>query len=283
MKHEFLKILSRESKTKPKKLYNELLEEYSQVAGVRQVYHYQLGYTPTKLENLKYEIKKSQGISDKEIALYDPANEPEDLTPQQAEGVSAALGDGIIVKTGNEDLDAGRTPEEIKILFDLDQNADAKDGLKLRDEYPFLNDERTPDAIKALVTDKISAYKKYAALHAEALQAADEAEAEDKLYELASEALKNYELNQDIKAELDFFRDGNGKVLGKHPKLKDLRIEQEIGEMTEAELVKHRQNALKSVSKYAKAGNADKENEWAFRLQNTEARLENDFKYKFEK
>lgn len=281
MQNNFLKILANLDGKKDKFVYEDLLEAYTPLAGLRQVYHYQLGYTPNKLVNLKYEIQKNQGITDKQIALYTPEEETEEdlnddvgnaLTPEQIEAAKIAHDAEV----------AARTKVEVNpIIAEMDEPV--YQGLKLRDEYPFLNEENCPDVFKVLVSDKITAYKNYAAKHAEALEAADQGEAEDKLYTLAKEAIANFQNNIDIKDELDFYRESNGKVLGKHPKLKDLKITQEINEMSEAELVKHRNNALKSVSKYAKAGNKDKEVEWSLRLNFAERNLIDKYNHKLEK
>ena len=281
MRNNFIKILANPDEKKDKLVYNDLLEAYTPIAGARQVYHYQLGYTPNKLVNLKYEIQKKMEITDKQIALYTPEEETEEdlndnggntLTPEQIEAAKIAHDAEV----------AARTKVEVNpIIAEMDEPV--YQGLKLRDEYPFLNDESCPDVFKVLVSDKITAYKNYAAKHAEALEAADQVEAEDKLYELAKEAITNFQNNIDIKDELDHYRDTNGKVLGKHPKLKNLRIEQEIGEMSEADLVKHRGNALKSVSKYAKAGNKDKEAEWSLRLNFAERNLIDKYNHLLEK
>ena len=283
MRNNFIKILANPDEKKDKLVYNDLLEAYTPIAGARQVYHYQLGYTPSKLVNLKYEIQKKMEISDKQVALYNPADAVEelkadlgvtDLTPEQ---IAEAQAEADAAEVARLKAEADQNP----IITGMDEPV--YQGLKLRDEYPFLNDENCPDVFKVLVSDKITAYKNYAAKHAEALEAADQVDAEDKLYTLAKEAITNFQNNIDIKDELDHYRDTNGKILGKHPKLKNLRIEQEIGEMSEADLVKHRQNAGKSVSKYAKAGNAKKENEWAFRLQNAERNLIDKYNHQFEK
>lgn len=280
MKNDFLKILANEANLKAKKLYNQLLEEYSKVATVRQVYHYQLGYSPTKLENLKYEIKKVYQISDKEIALYVPGEEEDQ---QKTDDTSKGGKDLGTLEPTAEDI-AKQLAEQNPVLADLMNNPDAQEGLKLRDEYPFLNDPKVPNEFKVLVADKITAYKNYAAKHAETLEAADAGEAEDKLYELAKETLGNYEMNQEAKAELDFFRDTNGKILGKHPLLADLKLNQDVNEMTEAELVKARQNGLKSVSKYK--DDAEKQRLYDFHSQKLDlvtARLQKDFKMEFDK
>ena len=282
MKNDFLKILANEANLKAKKLYNQLLEEYSKVATVRQVYHYQLGYSPTKLENLKYEIKKVYQISDKEIALFVPGEEsdepvidPKVLTPEEIEAAKIAHDAEVAART--------KIPEN-PVLAELLTNPDAQEGLKLRDEYPFLNDPNCPNEFKVLVADKITAYKNYAAKHAETLEAADAGEAEDKLYELAKETLGNYEMNQEAKEELDFFRDTNGKILGKHPLLADLKLNQDVNEMTEADLVKARNNGLKSVNKYTDAEGKEHLYELhSKKLDLVTGRLQKDFKMEFDK
>ena len=282
MKNDFLKILANEANLKVKKLYNQLLEEYSKVATLRQVYHYNLGYTPNKLENLKYEIKKVYGISDKEIALYAPGDEtdepgidPKALTAEEIEAAKIAHDAEVAART--------KGPEN-PVLAELLTNPDAQEGLKLRDEYPFLNDPNCPNEFKVLVADKITAYKNYAAKHAETLEAADAGEAEDKLYELAKETLGNYEMNQEAKEELDFFRDTNGKILGKHPLLADLKLNQDVNEMTEADLVKARNNGLKSVNKYKDAEGKEHLYELhSKKLDLVTGRLQKDFKMEFDK
>ena len=280
MKNKFIKILANADQKKDKKLYNELLNAYAEIATVRQVYHYQLGYTPSKLENLTYEIKKSQGITDKEIALYDPANDDEEEIKEE---INTALQEAELEKQDQAKKDADELAAKNNNPILLEMPEPAFQGLKLRDEYPFLNDENTPDAIKALVTDKFTAYRNYATKHAEALDAADQTEAEDKLFELAYDAVKNYQLNIDIKDELDYYRDTEGKVLGKHPKLKNMRIEQEIDEMSEADLIKHRSNAMKSLPKYKDGQNPDKFEEWTLRLELTEKNLAEKYNRTFEK
>ena len=281
MKNDFLKILANEANLKAKKLYNQLLEEYSKVATVRQVYHYQLGYSPNKLENLKYEIKKVYQISDKEIALYVPGDEDEDQ--QKADDTSTGGKNSGTLEPTAEDI-AKQLAEQNPVLADLMNNPDAQEGLKLRDEYPFLNDPKVPNEFKVLVADKITAYKNYAAKHAETLEAADAGEAEDKLYELAKETLGNYEMNQEAKAELDFFRDSKGKILGKHPLLADLKLNQDVNEMTEADLVKARNNGLKSVNKYKDAEGKEHLYELhSKKLDLVTGRLQKDFKMEFDK
>lgn len=280
MKSKFIKVLANKDSLKDKKLYNRLLELYAQVAGVKQVYHYQLGYTPQKLENLKYEVKKSQGISDKEIALYVPGEDEEDNLDTSNLDSSANL--------DTTNLDTSTPVETVNVehpvLIGLKTETSAQEGLKIRDEYPFLNDPNCPDVFKVLVSDKITAYKEYAKKHAEALEAADQGEAEEKLYELASAAVKDYQMNQDIKAELDFYRDSPGRVLGKHPALAGMKLQQEVNDMSEADLLQQRNNAIKAVNKY-KADEAKKHlyDQHSAKLEAITERLKTDFNRTFDK
>lgn len=268
MKTDVVKILANKDGLKPREQYAKLLDEYRKEATAKQVWHFQLGYTPEKLENLVYELKKMFLITEKEIILALNAEgktqNPEVLKP----------------KNEGSDLGKGQQGEAVpEVLLNIPD--DAKEGLKIRDEYPFLNDANLPDEFKVLVSDKITAYKNYAALHAQALGAAENGEADEALYLLAKDALKEWTINQDIKEELDFYRDSPGRVLGKVPQLAKLKQQQEIGEMTEADLVKARTNAQKSVSKYK--DNPEMLERHKTRLSLIEDRLVHDFKYEFDK
>lgn len=296
MKINAIRLLANKDGLKDKQLYAELLKEYASEATARQVYYYQQGFTKQKLDGLTYDLKKMYQISEKEIVLFSLAPDPDDHNTgadTSKENTDALRNAKNLVKTAAEqelekqaDIDKLNLNSAPSVKTDpaFDVNAlpeEVKEGLKFRDEYPFLNDPNTPDELKALAADKISAYKKYAADHAAAIGAAETGESEEALYLLAKEALKSWNLNQDIKAELDHYRDSEGKILGKHEKLSGLKLQQEVKEMTEAELVKQRGNAQKSVSRYK--DNPDLYNKWKTRLEAIENRLITSFKYTFEK
>lgn len=283
MKTDVVKILANKEGLKPRDQYAKLLDEYRKEATAKQVWHFQLGYTPEKLENLIYELKRMFLISEKEIVLAfngskAKVSENNSLESDRAGKSAAEIAEMI---KNHSDLKAKNAivPSSNEVLLNLPD--DAKEGLKIRDEYPFLNDSNTPDEYKVLVADKISAYKNYAMLHAQALGADENGEPDEALYLLAKDAMKEWTLNQEIKEELDFYRDSNGKILGKNPKLAELKQNQEVLEMTEAELVKARSNAQKSVSKYKDdPANLTK---WKSRLQAIENRLVQSFKHDFQK
>ncbi|MBO6184194.1 MAG: hypothetical protein J6O88_05790 [Chryseobacterium sp.] len=279
MRNDVLKLLRDQKSTQNKVLYNALLKAYGDTATTKQVYHYQTGYTPGKLEGLIYDVKKHFFITDKEVVLFE---EEEDLPL----GVIITGDEG---KSDAEILQELEAEENLKKKNDLlaalkiNDNPDVIEGMKFRNEYPFLDNPNTPDELKALVTDKITAYKQYAGVVASILHAETQEKSEAKLYELGKEALAAYEINQDIKAELDFYRDSNGRILGEHEKLKDLRMKQDVYDMSEADLVKNRANAMKNVSKNNTAGKIQLAEYWKKKQDLIEERLTKEFNKNFNK
>ena len=87
-------------------------------------------------------------------------------------------------------------------------------------------------------------------------------------------------MNADIKKELDFYKE-KGKVLGIVPQLKFLKIDQELDEMSEADLVKHRLDAQKNKNK-VKEPKTDKEKarfkNWSYREKKATELLDTKFK-----
>jgi hypothetical protein len=282
MRNNVIRLLKNEDNKRDKVLYNELLKIYTSQAGVRQVYHYQLGYTPQKLENLVYDMKNLFFISDKDIAVFKETEQ--ELLSDDKKNLEKDLVQGKTnLQEDNELIAAQKKAEQTIEALRLKDNPDVLEGLKFRDEYPFLNEENTPMEIKALVTDKITAYKNYAAAHGKILIAESDQDAEDKLYELAKSTLAHYEVNQDVKKELDFYRDSNGRILGEHPSLEYLRVKQDVFDMTEADLVKGRGNAQKNISRYETQGKTELLAKWKYRLGLIEERLVKEFNHKFDK
>lgn len=270
MRNKIIFLLKNAESSKQKKLYTDLVKAFAQETDARTVYYYQLGYTPEKLTGIIYDVKKHFKISDKEVALYNGDGNEDDEEVEKAEEIKAPEVPIIPINPNDEILKS----------LNLDENPEVKDAITLRDQYPFLSEENCPDIFKILVADKITAYKKYAAAHAEILEAENEADAEEKLYEIGKTALANWSLNQEIKEELDFYRDTNGKILGNHPLLADMKMKQDVGEMSEADLVKARTNAQKSVSRYEKDETKKELSEkWQKKLSEIERRLTQDFKH----
>lgn len=283
MKNKIIGILVSKDLS-PEQKYNELSAIIATKINLMQARHFQLGYSDAKMEKLEYEIKKHFEISDTEIFDY----QPEEI-------ISESLGDIIPKIPANEGTtqdanpnpsDASQISEQQKAVFaELEANQSAKEGLKIRDQYPFLNDPNCPDEYKILISDKITAWKEFAKNHSALIEGIDEDESEGKLYELAKSAVAEFQLNDDIRKELDFYKE-NGKVLGEHPKLENLKIKQEIYELSEAGLVEMKNKANKNASKAKmeiqnKGTNEAREKrfaDWTLREKISIERLENEFK-----
>jgi hypothetical protein len=238
MRNNVIKLLQDQESLQKKVLYNKLLEIYGKEATAKQVYHYQLGYTPGKLEGLIYDIKKMFHIKDKEIVLFKDSDDDDEAGTDVIVDISNPLSPEELLKIEqlNQENAEIKKKNDLLAALKLPEHPDVLEGMKFRQEYPFLDNENTPMELKALVTDKITAYRQYAGVVGTIISAENLEQSEEKLYELAKEALEAYEVNQDIKKELDFYRD-SGRILGEHETLKDLKMIQDVNDMSEADLV----------------------------------------------
>lgn len=301
MKNKVIKILKDESLSQPER-YNQLLDLLAKKRGVFAIRAFQTSYNQFKYDSIIHEVKKAYEVTDLDIHNFNTDEEIHEEKKPAAPGV----GEGS--ENRNEAQAAQTSAENAELLEALKGNPQASEGLKIRDEYPFLNDSNTPDEYKVLVSDKITAWKDFAKNHADLslilgvdlddetledkakeqakaeFEALSEDEKEERIYLLAKAAVKEFQLNADIKKELDHYRE-TGKVLGKHPKLNDLRIKQEISELTEAELVEMKTKAQKNASKAEGEIEKDGTNEarekrvsdWRLREKLAVERLKKDF------
>ena len=283
MKNKIIALLKDETLQKIE-VYNQLLGYLSTKRGLFAIRNFQNGYSDFKYDSIIHEIKKDYEITDLEIFEFSGETEATDEVIDD----STLISDEEISEDENSDEEKEELSPELQAFYqELEVSEDAKTGLKLHEEYPFLDDENTPDAMKALVTDKFAAYRNFAKNHGALVVGLDENEANEKIYELAKAAVENFSLEADIKKELDFYK-VQGKVLGKHPKLNTLRIEQEINELSEAELVemkiKAQKNASKARGEIEKQGTSDnlekRLSDWTIREDRATHRLEKEFKKK---
>jgi hypothetical protein len=102
---------------------------------------------------------------------------------------------------------------------------DVKEAVKLRDEFPFLDEVDCPEELYILVGKKMAHYHAYAKAHKALLVIVKEnAEKINELFELndkeifalALSAVENFTVNQDIYAELAYYKE-NKTILGVHP------------------------------------------------------------------
>lgn len=132
--------------------------------------------------------------------------------------------------------------------------------IKIREEYPFLNQPDCPDVLKVLTADLFSAYYRYRDAYAELQQMPDNADAV-KTAELAETVVENYLTNKELWAELDYYKE-HGEILGKSEAVKKLLQKEDVESLSDIELTTKLSNARANLSKAKKnletAENEDK-------------------------
>lgn len=297
MKQEVMNLLINPPRT-PEELFNKAFEFYRGSAGKNpqsERFLNAAGYTVANLQNLLYDLKQLQGITDAavrmakatpvkaefELTLENIANtEMADIIeflkrnavelpkiPEFSKGVPGNLERKNFVEANNievsgntnklmdaaikefidaEIMDLARvfvTPleEEVKaakeeeIAIEVTATTkeevfttapdDVKEAVKLRDEFPFLDEVDCPEELYILVGKKMAHYHAYAKAH-KALMVIVLEENEERtavlqmtdkeIFALALSAVENFTVNQDIYAELAFYQ-VNKTILGIHP------------------------------------------------------------------
>ncbi len=281
MKNKVIALLK--SGARKEELYNNLLQNISVKLNIFQLRSFQTGFSESKLEKLIYEVKKTFGISDLDIHNF-----KDEEIDQKQELAAAGSGEGSA-----DGLSPEVQEQKRKFIQELEADEEVKEGFKIRDEYPFLKDPDCPAELLAIVGKKITAWEQWAEKHnglsvvLENPEKSFESEEEKNaaVYALAKSAVENFQLNADIKAELDFYKE-TGKVLGKLPELSNLAIQQEIAELDEAGLVemkiKSQKNKSKAEKEIEKSGTNEarekRVKDWGFRLELTLKRLNSEFK-----
>ena len=256
--------------------YNKLVDFLSQKKNSLQLRMFNLGYSDARMDVLVAEVKKAYEIKDLDLYKFNAEDYEKQLQEKEQE---------VPENTGtetNKEPETELSEQEAKFLEALKGNEDATAGLKLRDEYPFLREESTPQELKALVTDKITAWYDFAEKHAELAELAviEDPKMINTVTELGKKAIEKFKLNADIKKELDFYKE-KGKVLGIVPQLKFLGIDQELDEMSEAQLVEHRMAAQKNKNKVKNPKNDSEKarfKNWSYREKKATELLDTKFK-----
>jgi hypothetical protein len=120
---------------------------------------------------------------------------------------------------------------------------EVKRGAALRQEFPFLLDKDCPMELKVLVADKMNAFYTFKANHEQLFEATTEQE----LAAAVEGSVEAFIDNQLIYRELDHYRE-HKKVLGEHPIFTKLKLQEEIGKLSGADLVKRRNAVIKSIN-----------------------------------
>ena len=202
--------------------FNKAMELYRENNGNTntQRFYNRAGFSPKNLASLHYELKKLVGITEVDIINYQSAP--------------------VIVPTYEGDLQELITEKKdifLEILQDV--NAEAKQGFKLESQFPFLREKDCPNELKILVNDAITAFHDYKNAHEELfakLSAVAEPQlSNEQVYEIASQLLEDFELNQEIYAELEHYQK-NKEILGEHSIFATLKLEREVAKMAPAKL-----------------------------------------------
>jgi sarcosine oxidase delta subunit len=187
-------------------------------------------------------------------------NSADDAATMVVVHTSAANGDSI---TDDQDTGASDGPDEEpapddndngdEVTADLQQpgatnktetseeftaSPDADERKKLRDEFPFLDETNCPIELRALMTDKITAYRSYCTNHNK-LMAHQNGSAvisdPKELEAVTKSAVEDFDANRAIYDELNYYK-SKGKVLGIHPIFKSLTLQREVNSMNKEEL-----------------------------------------------
>lgn len=166
-----------------------------------------------------------------------------DLPDEKGDTIKAALEDyqkTAIAKKAVQDL-----PEE------------AQKAIRLRDEFPFLNEKDCPDEYKILVSDRIACYHRYVDAH-ELIKTGTLTE--EQLQNAAGELVENFLENRQIFDELRHYQDKK-QPLGKHPIFRTQQLVDEIQKLNATDLAKKKASLSSSRSSARKNILKEQENE----------------------
>ena len=113
---------------------------------------------------------------------------------------------------------------------------------KLRDEFPFLSDPKCPVELKAMVSDKITAYHNYKKGHEELF----EATTTDEELQAVKKVVENYISNQEMYKELNHFNKFS-KILGEHDFFDKKNRLKELAAMSTQELTIRKENVRRYI------------------------------------
>lgn len=172
-------------------------------------------------------------------------------------GTEVSKNDTNVAENGTEvaknDTDILKS-ETFKFTSKLeDLEPDAKEGLSLIVQFPFLDADDCPSELKILVQDKFTAWRKFRKLHAELITVTDEGKEPRELdnaeiFELAKEAIGEYEKNHAIYDELNYYGE-HKEILGKHPIFADKLLAEKVANLSEAKAVQRRNNLRTYISR----------------------------------
>jgi len=131
---------------------------------------------------------------------------------------------------------------------------DVKEAVKLRNEFPFLNEPNCPDELYILVGRKFSHYSAYVAAHNSLLVLVDKENTTavpmtpEEIFELATAAVVNFEADELIRKEMRHYQD-TGKILGEHAIFEERKLKSKIDLMTNPQAVIRKTNLENYIRK----------------------------------
>ncbi|MFP9114304.1 hypothetical protein ACLI1A_10185 [Flavobacterium sp. RHBU_3] len=138
----------------------------------------------------------------------------------------------------------------------------------IRTKYPFLNAPDCPDEFLVLVGKKIAAWHRYAEAHGK-LQQHSEGKlelTEQESKALAAQATADFEFNQAIDKELDYYQE-KGEILGGLPFFRELAMKREVEAMTNEEAHNFIKNSAPYISRKKSSIKAAKSDDKKEQLQ----------------
>lgn len=210
-------------------------------------------HTPERLDLLRYHLAKAVGISEREWRRILRS----DIAPKASPDIAEA-GQGSAPPLG------GDTSEQLRAEFAA--HPSAAQGHRLVVDFPFLTLPDTPQEIKDLAEDKVSAWMRLQVAREDLFRAVTP----QQCYQAAAAASEALALNQDIWDELVAYRD-TGRPLYKVPQLQFLRYKDSLRGKSEADLVKALHNAR---SRRSRAKDPDKAAQWDQRVKYLEGLLD---------
>lgn len=280
-------------------------------------------YSPVNLSSLEYDLKKLCGIIDREVKNMVLANKQDakelDVVVELPEELKAKLQD-LDIENANYNTDLkpiakeitealgvepesqkkvdliafiksnfvkGPTQEEVEAeltkVFEAAPE-EVKQAVKLRDEFPFLNDADCPNEFKILVADKFTAYHNFIEGRKELKDLVAKGASNEELFGIAKKTVENFKLNLDIYDELNYYKE-HKQILGNHSIFAEKMLEEAVNAMSTVELTKRQKNLRSYVSRdqkafdkmeagEAKANFGEKLQAWKDELELVDARLE---------
>lgn len=108
---------------------------------------------------------------------------------------------------------------------------------KIRDDFPYLHEQDTPNELKILVSNKITCYHNYREAHAKLFDCTSMEEEFFVVKNLVENYIENYKIHQ----ELHYYKK-HKVVLGNHPIFKDIKRLKDLRQTSPVELFKKKKN-----------------------------------------